>query len=535
MSLNNESENNILIGGAWPYANNSLHLGHLAALISGDYLKRYHKLIGDNVVYVSGTDCHGTPITERAKKDNVDPKEIVDKYHEEFTDIFKKLQFSYDIYTRTDDEYHKESVKKLVKRIYDNGYIYSKETLQPFCEKCNIFKSDRELEIICPKCGNVTKGDQCDCGYIPLEEDFIEAVCKECKNKTVLKPNKHLYFALSKFQPEIEKYVKTQEGFWRTISRKETEYFLNEGLKDRAITRDLDWGIELPIRDFEDKRIYVWVEAVLGYITATQKFCEENNLDWKTYWKNSLNLKMYMCHGKDNIVFHSIILPSLLLALGDNLHLPDVMVTTQYLNINEEKISKSKGNAISISEIIDNYSVDSLRYYMLAYGPESKDVNFTIENYIEAHNADIVNKYSNFVNRTLNFKGMNIIKVGKVDEKIKEDITETYAKVSLNIQNLNFRKACETIIDLVEDVNKFYDEKKPWLLYSENEKEFIDVMYTCTVAVANLSNLFEPIMPESSEVIRSYLGINSSWEYIDFNEDIILSNINHLFDRFKIK
>ncbi len=531
----NPNARNVLIGGAWPYANSSLHLGHLAALISGDFLKRYHELLGDNVVYVSGTDCHGTPITERAKKEKVDPKTISDRYHNEFKTIFEKMGFSYDLYTKTDDEYHKQHVKKIFMKMYEEGYIYSNVTKQPYCEHCKKFESDRELQIVCPKCGEITKGDQCDCGYVPKEEDLQEAICRECGNTTIQKENTHLYLALSKLQKQIEEYSKKNQDKWRVASKNETQKYLIEGLKDRAVTRDLSWGIEIPLNGFDDKRMYVWIEAVLGYLTTTQRFCEENGLDWEKFWKDDNDIRMYMCHGKDNITFHTVILPGLLLALNENYHLPDVMVATQYLNINSEKISKSKGNAITVSDIIEKYNRESLRYYMLAYGPENKDVDFTLENYINVHNADIVNKFGNFVNRTLKFKGLTELQAGIMDEEIEQNIKNTYLEVSNLIEKLEFRKACERIINLIEVGNKYYDERKPWVQKKEDIVEFNNTIYTCANVIANLSNLLEPIMPETSEKLRNYLGIKqASWNQITIESRISLSNIEPLFERINI-
>lgn len=531
----NPTARNVLIGGAWPYANSSLHLGHLAALISGDFLKRYHELIGDNVIYVSGTDCHGTPITERAKKEGVSPRSISDRYHNEFTKVFERMGFSYDLYTKTDDDYHKEHVKQMFMRMYEQGLIYSKITKQPYCEHCKTFESDRELQLICPKCGEVTKGDQCDCGYVPKEEDLQNAICIACGNKTIQKDNKHLYLALSKLQKPIEEYAKKNQEKWRVASKNETQKYLDEGLKDRAVTRDLSWGVEIPIDGFEDKRMYVWIEAVLGYLTATQRFCEEKGLNWENFWKDDNNIRMYMCHGKDNITFHTVILPGLLLALNDNYHLPDVMVATQYLNINSEKISKSKGNAITVSQIMDKYNPESLRYYMLSYGPENKDLDFTLENYINVHNADIVNKFGNFVNRTLKFKGLLELPYGTMDKEVKQKIDETYREVSDLIEKLEFRKACDKIINLIEIGNRYYDERKPWIQKKEDVDEFNNTIYTCANVIANLSNLLEPIMPNTSKKVRDYLGIKqASWNQITIEPGISLENIEPLFERINI-
>lgn len=530
-----ENGRNILIGGAWPYANSSLHLGHLAALISGDFLKRYHELLGDNVLYVSGTDCHGTPITERAKREKIEPKDIAEKYHNEFKSIFKKMNFSYDLYTKTCDEYHKKHVEEMFLKMYKNKYIYPQKNLQPYCEHCGKFEADRELELICPNCGLITKGDQCDCGYVPNEDDLIGATCRECRNKTIQKENTHLYIALSKFQSQIEQYVKEKQKNWRVASINETEKYLKEGLKDRAVTRDLSWGVDIPVEGFKDKKMYVWIDAVLGYVTATQKICEEKGLNWENFWKKDNNIKMYMCHGKDNITFHTIILPALLLAMKENYHLPDVMVATQYLNINSEKISKSKGNGITIQQMVDKYNVDSLRYYMIAYGPENKDVDFTVENYINVHNSDMVNKFGNFVNRTLKFKGLDEIPLGVMDTHMVEKIDETYKVVSEYIENLEFKKACSKIVELIEIGNKYYDERKPWIQKKENREEFNNTIYTCANIIANLSNLIEPIMPQTAHKLREYLKIERSfWKQIQIKEKISLDNIEILFERIDI-
>ena len=250
---------NIVIGGAWPYANSSLHLGHLAALIGGDVLARYFRLNGDNVVYVPGTDCHGTPITQRARKENKTAKEIAENYHLEFTNTFKNMGFSYDLYGKTEDEFHKNTVQKMLEKMYENKYIYEKIDLQPYCSKCNRFLADRELKLICPSCGMESKGDQCDCGYIPKEKDLDGAICVECGEKVSLKENKNLYLSLKDLQSQIEKFFDDKSGNWRLNSKKETEKYLKEGLIDRAVTRDLDWGVDVTIPGFEDKKMYVWI------------------------------------------------------------------------------------------------------------------------------------------------------------------------------------------------------------------------------------------------------------------------------------
>ena len=524
---------NILIGGAWPYANNSLHLGHLAGLISGDILARYHRINGDNVLYVSGTDCHGTPITERAKKEGRTPKEIAEQYHEEFVKTFNAMSFSYDLYSKTETEYHAKKVQEIFKKLYDNGYIYEKIEPQAYCEKCNKFLQDREIQIKCPECGEITKADQCDnCGHTPSVEELKDGVCLSCGSKTIEKDNKNLYFALSKFQDIIQANTDKCKQFWRVNARNETEKYLKQGLKDRAVTRDLDWGIEIPLTGYETKRMYVWIEAVLGYLTDTMKLAEENGFSWEDFWKEGHNNKIYMCHGKDNIVFHSIIFNGLLAGLEDNFHLVDVIVSTEYLNINDEKISKSKGNGITALEMLEKYNTDSLRFHIINNGPEKKDTNFTIEEFERTHNNEILNKFGNLVNRTLRFKELTQIPNGKLDEQAKIEIENTYKEVSNLIENLEFRAATQKVMDLVEYANKFYDENKPWIQKKEDIEGFNNTIYTCAVIIANLSNLFEPFMPKSCEKIREYLKIqNPQWNFTTIEDGIKLENIEPLFNR----
>jgi len=527
----NEKGRNILIGGAWPYANSSLHLGHLAALLPGDILARYHRLVGDNVIYVSGTDCHGTPITERAKKEGVTAESIASHYHEEFVNTFNSMNFTYNLYSKTMGDFHKENVEKLFKKMYDNGYIFEKIEEDNYCETCNKFVADRELKLVCPDCGMDTKGDQCDCGRTFEKKELVGATCIDCGNTTTTKENKNLYIALSKLQGKIEEYVKVNESKWRKNAQNETNKYLLEGLPDRAVTRNLTWGVNIPVPNYEDKKMYVWIEAVLGYLTTTMDFCKRNNLDYNNWWNNDKCDVMYMVHGKDNITFHSIIFPGLLLALEYNYKLPNMIVSSEYLNFNEQKFSKSKGIGMSILEASEALNVDTLRFHLLRNGPEKRDTNFSIEEYNATHN-EVNNKLGNFINRTLKFKGLESIPVGTMDSDIKNILENTYKNISYYMEKMEFREVTNIIINTLDKVNKYYDEAMPWILYKEDINKFNDVIYTCTVVCANLANYIEPIMPTTSAKIRKYLNIEeSSWNYVEIKNDIKLENIEALFNR----
>lgn len=527
----NKDGRNILIGGAWPYANSSLHLGHLAGLLPGDILARYHRLVGDNVIYVSGSDCHGTPITERAKKEGVSPDAISNRYHEEFVESFLGMNFSYNLYTKTETDYHKEKVEEVFKKMYDNGYIFEKIEPDNYCEHCGKFVADRELVLICPECGNESKGDQCDCGHVFTKEELVGATCIDCKNVTTTKDNKNLYISLSRLQKDIEKYVKENEHNWRKNAQNETNKYLKEGLPDRAVTRDLDWGVNIPVPGYENKRMYVWIEAVLGYLTATMNYCERNNLNYEDWWKNSNNNKMYMVHGKDNITFHSIIFPALLLSLEDNYKLPNMIVSSEYLNFNEQKFSKSKGIGLTIIDAIKELNIDTLRFHLIKNGPEKKDSNFSLDDYKATHN-EVNNKLGNFINRTLKFKGLVSIPKGNMNEDIKKVLEKTYKDITFYMEKLEFREVCNVIINTIERVNKYYDEETPWISFKEDMNKFNDCIYTCSVACANLANYIEPLMPEASNKIRKYLNIDhSSWEYVEIKDGTLLKDIEPLFNR----
>lgn len=527
----NEKGRNVLIGGAWPYANSSLHLGHLAALLPGDILARYHRLVGDNVIYVSGSDCHGTPITERAKKEGVTASSIAEKYHEEFVDSFNKMNFSYNLYSKTESEFHKTTVENLFKKMYDNGFIFEQIEPDNYCETCNKFVADREVKLICPECGLETKGDQCDCGHVFTKEELVGATCIDCGNSTTTKDNKNLYIALSKLQKEIEVYAKENEVNWRKNAQNETNKYLLEGLPDRAVTRDLDWGVNIPIPNYEDKKMYVWIEAVLGYLTTTMDYCNRNGLDFENWWKNNKNDIMYMVHGKDNITFHSIIFPGLLLSLRDDYKLPDMIVSSEYLNFNDQKFSKSKGIGLTILEAAEQFNIDTLRFHLLRNGPEKRDTSFSVEDYNATHN-EVNNKLGNFINRTLKFKGLTNIPEGTMDENIKALLERTYQDISFNMEKMEFREVTNIIINLLDRVNKYYDESTPWIAFKEDMNKFNDCIYTCSCVIANIANYIEPIMPSTAEKIRNYLNINeSSWKFVEATKNQELNNIEALFNR----
>lgn len=527
---------NILIGGAWPYANNSLHIGHLAALLPGDVIARYYRGCNDNVVYVSGTDCHGTPITVRAKKEGINPSDIATKYHEEFTKSFNSLDFSYDLYTATMTPEHKSKVEEYFKMIMDNGYIYEQEEDQDYCPKCNEYLSDREIVGTCPHCGGHAMGEQCDDCLRPIEpKTLLNKHCKNCGSETIIKKNKHLYFKLSAFQNVIEDLINKREDTWRKNALNESKKYLALGLIDRAATRQLNWGVDVPVKGYEDKKIYVWIEAVLGYLTAAERVLNERNIDFKEFVTDNENLRTYFVHGKDNITFHTIIYPALLSAINPKFQLPTHIVSCEYVNMNDEKMSKSKGNLITVDDLVSTYNKDTIRMYMINNGPEKKDVNFSSSDLINYHNKFLVGVIGNFINRNLSFvnkKFDGIIKEGNIDSNIISKTEELYKEVGLLIEAGELRSALEKVIDYATLGNKYYDENEPWVKVKEDIDKFNDITYTCVYMMANLSNLLYPFMPESSLKIKKMLNLEPyKWEVSNIKGDIKINDLQLLFNR----
>ncbi len=527
---------NILVGGAWPYANGSLHIGHIAGLLPGDVIARYHRAIGDDVYFVSGSDCHGTPVAIRAKKDGKTPKEVSDYYHREFTECFKKLGFSYDVYTKTSAQEHKEFVQEFHKKLYESEHVYEKEVPQAYCEQCDTFLADRFVIGKCPKCGSDARGDQCDaCGTVLDPENLIDSVCAVCGKPISFKLSKHLYIAISKLEKELRALVDGHPE-WRKNAISFTNRYIDEGLRDRALTRDLDWGIGVPQKGYEAKTIYIWAENVLGYLSASKVAAEDRGTDFKVLWGE--NAKHYYVHGKDNIPFHSIILPALLLGNSTDWHLPDQIVSSEYLTLEGRKISTSQNYAIWVNELLEKYEADSIRYYFLANGPEKKDADFSWREYVHSHNGELLGAYGNFVNRSLSFinKYWNgVIPEGTYNPEIKQQITSAYAKVGELIEKGTFKDAINEIFEIVRAANKFFDTEQPWITKNTDEVACKNTLYNCVQIIANLAILLYPFLPFSSEKICNWLKLKNKWEYQSVNTGYKLPEVEILFQRIDKK
>lgn len=527
----------IFIGGAWPYANGSLHLGHVAALLPGDIIARYYRQKGEKVLYVSGSDCNGTPISIRAKQENTDVQSIAERYHQEFEECFKQLGFTYDLYTRTDADHHHHSVKEIFLSLWKNGYLYKKTVEQAYCDHDKQFLPDRFVSGICPYCKSNARGDQCDvCSKILDPLDLLDKTCKICGNEPIIKGSEHFYFAFSKFQEQIEEYVKNAEEneLWRDNAISLTKRYLDEGLLDRAVTRDLPNGVDVPLEGFEGKKIYVWIEAVSGYLTASKEWGKLNNQVYQEFW--SENTTSYYIHGKDNIPFHTVIWPSILLGLKQK-SLPTHIISNEYLTLEKRKLSTSQNWAVWVPYILEKYNPDSVRYFLTINGPESRDTDFSWREFIYSHNGELLGAFGNFVNRTLKFVEKTY--QGKIPTcVISNDISsltkKVYEKTGLLIERGQVKKALEEVFTYIRYANKYFDEEKPWKQIKEEPDKAEETLATCIYIILNLSQLLDPFVPFSTNKIREMLDLKIvEWkEQTEFPS--VLHAVTPLFERLDV-
>lgn len=528
----------VFIGGAWPYANGSLHLGHIAALLPGDILARYYRQKGEKVLYVSGSDCNGTPISIRANQENTTTETIANQYHDEFVQCFRKLGFSYDFYTRTDAKHHHESVQNIFINLYENGHLYKKTIEQAYCETDQRFLPDRFVEGICPNCGAKARGDQCDvCSSILDPLDLLEKRCKICGNPPTIKETEHFYFLFSKFQKRIEALVKdAQQGEkWRENAIRLTTRYLNEGVPDRAVTRDLPNGVEVPIKGFEGKKIYVWIEAVAGYLTASIEWAKQHDESIEDWW-NAETVSYYV-HGKDNIPFHTIIWPSVLMGIN-NPTLPSHIVSNEYLTLEKQKLSTSKNWAVWVPYYLEKYDADSLRYFLTINAPENRDTDFSWREFVYSHNSELLGAYGNFINRTLKF--IEKYYEGETPEEdieteIKAKTRNLYQDVGLLIEEAHLKNAVELIFEFVRDANKYFDDQKPWIQVKEDSSACNRTMANCIYIISNLAQLLNPFLPFSSQRVQEMLGLNDlKWEEVEVSARS-LKEIKPLYTRIELE
>ena len=508
----------ILVTSAWPYINVTPHLGNLVgSVLSADVVARYYRLRGDDVLMVGGSDEHGTPIEVEALKQGITPKELTDRNHAYVAELFKRWGASFDNYTRTENPVHKEFVQEFLMKVYERGYIFSEEAQMLYCERDQRFLPDRFVEGKCPYCGyEHARGDQCDhCGRL-LETTFlVEPHCVICGSTPVVKTTKHWYIDLSRLAGQLNEYIKGNKQFPANAKNFSLNW-IKEGLKARAVTRDVEWGIPAPFPGAEGKTVYVWVEAVLGYVSATIEYCRRVGKPelWREYWLNKDARTLFFV-GKDNIPFHTILFPALLLASGEGYNLPWNVSATEFLQFKGEKASKSRRIGIWIDEALELFPVDYWRFFLIATRPEAKDANFSWEFFADKINADLNDTFGNFVHRTLTFINARFDgavpqaeKLTAEDEAVLQSIREKVTVMAEEIEAAKLQSAANTLISLSRVGNQYLNEREPWNLLKSDKARAAAVLYVAVQVVKALAVASAPIMPGSAEQLWQTLGLS---------------------------
>ena len=535
---------NILVAVAWPYASGSRHLGHIGgAYLPADIFARYHRAVGNNVLMVSGSDVHGTPITVRADAEGVEPIDIVNKYHNEFLGYWEKLGISWDNYTTTMTDNHKEVTQEMFLKIKENGFIEKNKSIQAFDPQEKKFLPDRYVEgtCPCPVAYSEARGDQCDsCGKTLDPEELINPISKISGNKAEFKETEHFFLKLSLLEDQLASWLDEKEG-WRPHVINWAKSFVKDGLQDRAITRDLDWGIEIPVDDLgSGKKIYVWFEAVIGYLSASKEWAKNkgNEKEWTEWWNNE-SAETYYFIGKDNVPFHAVIWPSILLAY-EGLNLPTNVPANQYILVKGEKASASRGVGKTLQEYLDEWNPDALRYALASALPEQSDTEISEDEMIRRNNEELVAAWGNLVQRVFTQIQNNFSKISEIDEadevdkKLLKEMSESYDIVGQLIEKVELKAALQESMRYVSKVNGYLNETEPWKVIKEDEKRAGRILYTALEAIDSCANLLYPFMPSTSDLVRSAIPRETEnlWGLNKIKTGVELKEIGLLFNKF---
>jgi methionyl-tRNA synthetase len=510
------SQTKILIGVAWPYANGPQHVGHLAgAYIPADVFARYSRLAGHDVLMVSGSDTHGTPVTLRAESEKSTPAKVANRFHESFLHTYQRLGLSFDLFTHTETENHHRASQEFFRRHQEKGFLKVQTDQQAYDVIAKRFLPDRYVEGECPHCGNPSaRGDQCDrCGKLLDPLDLISPRSALPGSSDIeFRDTEHFYFILPKLKAELLAWLQDKDH-WRphvlNYTRSQVEGDL---LEPRPVTRDLEWGVRVPVDGWEKKRLYVWYEAVIGYYSASLEWSSMSGRDWRDWWKRSGSQRSYYFIGKDNIPFHTILWPSMLLAHGD-LSLPYDVPANQYLKFSGEKLSKSRGAAVEVDALLDTYQPDAIRYALTALAPENDDVDFTWEAFNARINNELVATWGNLVNRVLGFAHRHFDarvpspgRSTEVEDRLYQVFNDAFPEIGSHFANARARLALVQLRELTRKVNQYVQESAPWELLREDKAACASVVYHALQAIDWLKVLWAPILPHSSEQLHAMFG-----------------------------
>jgi len=516
---------NIHVSVAWPYANGDLHVGHLAgAYLPADIFARYHRLKGNNVLMVSGSDSHGTPITVEADKRGVSPREVFELYHHRFLETQQQIGISYDLFTHTDTENHHRIAQDFFTILHQNEYLYREVQRQLYSESEGRFLPDRYVEGTCPICGYAeARGDQCDnCGNLLDALELIEPRSKTDGSKPIVRETEHFFLDLPAFTDKLLAYLDEHKDHWRPSVINFARNFVEGGLKGRAVTRDVEWGIPVPLEGWEDKRLYVWFEAVMGYFTASVEWAANIGQPeaWKDWWYNP-EARIYNFIGKDNIPFHTVIWQAELMGVGriyegdssKKLNLPYDVPANEFMNIEGAQFSKSRNWAVWLPDILERYDADAIRFYVTFAMPESRDSDFSWGEFVRRNNDDLVATWGNLANRVLSFAHKHwegvVPDPGDLrpsDQELLSKVEAAFDTVGANLEAVHLRAALQEALAVAREVNGYLD-RAPWFgVIKEDRRSAATTVYTALRAIDSLKILFAPFLPFSSERLHQTLG-----------------------------
>jgi methionyl-tRNA synthetase len=512
----------VLVTSALPYANSEIHFGHIAgAYLPADIYVRYLRAKKVDVIYICGTDEHGVPITLAAEKEKTTPQEIANRYHKSIKESFAKFGMSFDNFSQTSRPLHHKVSQQFFLKIYNKGLITPKTTKQLFCGNCRTFLADRYVEGKCPSCGaEGARGDQCEaCGKWLEPFDLLEPRCKTCGGTPEVRETTHWFFALSKFQKQLEDWIGGKKD-WKDNVRRFCQGWFDKGLEDRSITRDLTWGVKVPIPEAKDKVLYVWFDAPIGYISATIEWAEAQGKPdlWKDYWFGR-DTKMVHFIGKDNIVFHAVVWPAMLMAHGDYI-LPSEIPANEFLNLEGRKLSSSRNWAVWLPEYLERFEPDPLRYALAVNLPENRDVDFTWADFLARNNNELADILGNFVNRVALFVRKNY--AGKIPEagnlraeemEVLNAIAEAPAKIGGMIERFEIKNACRELMTLPALGNRYFDYETPWQKFKTDRSACDRTINVCCRLISALEVLMRPFMPFTADKVKNMLGLESrGWD-----------------------
>lgn len=536
----------ILVCVAWPYCNGDMHIGHIAgAYLPSDIFARFHRLRGNDVLMVSGSDTHGTPITVRAEEEGISPREVVDRYHPRNVEMMRQLGISFDLFTETDTENHWAVTQEMFLEHIKNEVVYRDRMPQLYCVDCNKWLADRYVEGTCPHCGfDGARGDQCDnCGRTYDAIELLRPRCKYCGGSNIeVRETEHFFLDLGALNDPLLKWVSDgSKGHWRpnvynyTLSR-----LASHELRGRPITRDISWGVTIPVEGFENKRVYVWYDAVIGYLSASKEWAAVVGRPdaWQEWWRDEA-ARTYYFIGKDNIDFHTIIWPGMLIGYGHGLNLPYDVPANEYLNVEGRKLSKSRRWMIVMRDALERYAADPWRYALAASMPESTDVNFTWEEFVRRNNEELVATWGNLANRVLGFAYKRF--EGKVpaagaldgdDQAMLDKIGPAFEKVTAALEGVKIKQALGEAMGLAHEANRYLNLKEPWKQIKTDPEAAATSVFVALRVIDTLKVLFAPFLPFTCQLLHEQLGYDGELFGRSYTETLEERERSHLAMRY---